>query len=76
MTTRAITFADRWLKEHADEALDGPVSASELADRLIADAENEGIPADEMDADVGSRFGSVFELVYAAVEYNRVEDMG
>ena len=76
MSTRAIKFANRWLKEHVDDAPGGQVSASELVDRLIADAEKEGIPAEEIDAEVGSGFGSVFELVYAALEHKRVAGEG
>jgi hypothetical protein len=64
------------LKEHVDDAPDGLVSASELADRRVAHAEKEGIPAEEIDAEVGSGFGSVFELVYAALEHKRVEGEG
>ena len=76
MTTRAMEFAGRWLKEHVHDAPKGPISASELADLLLADAAQAGIPADEVEGDLGTVFGSVLEMVYAALEYKRVEGEG
>ena len=69
MRPTARRFTELWLNKHVDGAPAGPISASELADRVIAAAIKEGIPADELEDDTGG----VFELVFAALEHKRSE---
>jgi hypothetical protein len=64
-----MRFAEQWLQENVEDAPAGPVPASDLADRLIAAAIKDGIPADELEDDTGS----VFELVFAALEHKTSE---
>ena len=69
MRPQASHFAEQWLHEHLNKTPSGPVSARELADQLIAAGQMAGIPADEMEDDIGS----VFDLIFAALEHQRIE---
>jgi hypothetical protein len=56
-------FAELWLDQHIYAAPKGAVSASDLADRLVDAAINEGIPADELEDETDGLFEMVFEAL-------------
>ena len=58
-----------WLiPDNIDAAAPGDqVSVSEMVERLLADAAKAGISVDDMEEDTGS----VFEMVFAALEHRR-----
>ena len=60
MSTRAMKFMHQWLHNNVEEAPAEPVSASELAGQLIAEAGKAGIPLRELEEDTGS----VIEMVF------------
>ena len=64
MRPRAARFADQWLYDNVDNGKDGPVSASDLADQLVAAGANADIPAEEFEDDGDG----VFEMVFAELE--------
>ena len=64
MRPRAARFAEQWLFDNVDHGKGGPVSASELADQLVAAGAKADIPADEFE-DNGD---GVFEMVFAELE--------
>ena len=64
MRPRAARFADQWLYDNVDNGKGGPVSASELADQLVAAGAKADIPAEEFEDDGDG----VFEIVFAELE--------
>ena len=64
MRPRAARFADQWLYDNVDNGKGGPVSASELADQVVAAGAKGGIPAEEFEDDGNG----VFEMVFAELE--------
>ena len=64
MKPQAQQFAERWLAEHVIDQPSTPISASDLADRLVADGAKAGIAATDFDGDgIG-----IFEMVFSALE--------
>lgn len=69
MSQRAIEFANRWVHENVNPngygPEDGPnVEAIEGTERLIAAAEEAGIPREELEEDLGD----ISDFVHAAYE--------
>jgi hypothetical protein len=70
MSTRAMKFMHQWLHDKVDEAPTAPLSASDLADQLIAEAGRAGIPVAELEEDAGS----VVEMVFMAIDHRLQAD--
>lgn len=69
MTERAVNFANHWTHEHVNAngygPEDGPnVEAIEATDRFIDDAEEAGIPRDELE----NALGDLSDYIHAAFE--------
>ena len=60
MTKQGVEFLDRWIVEHVTEgirkAVDGDAASLsvELAERLIADAEQAGLAFDDLEPELGA----------------------
>lgn len=66
MSTRGVNFLDKWMAEHLPNAMtDDPVAISDLADEAMKAADKEGIPADEINEEVGS----VPEVIFDAMQH-------
>ena len=64
MRPRAARFADQWLFDNVDNGKAGPVSASDLADQLVAAGAKADIAPEEFEDDGDG----VFEMVFAELE--------
>ena len=68
MTAHGFSFLHGWIHDNIDEAApEDQVSVSEMVERLLADAAKVGISVDDIEEDAGS----VFEMVFAAIEHRR-----
>jgi hypothetical protein len=66
MSTRGVDFLDKWMAENLpEEVRDDPVAISDLADRAMKAAENEGIKPQEISEEVPS----VFEVIAEAMDH-------
>lgn len=66
MSTRGVNFLDRWMAEHLPEAgTDDPAAISDLTDRAMEAADQEGIEVSEIYEEVGS----VFEVIAEAMQH-------
>jgi hypothetical protein len=64
MSTRSINFLDKWMADHLPNAMtDDPVAISGLADEAMRAADKAGIPAAEINEEVGSVLEAIFDAM-------------
>jgi len=64
MSTRGINFLDQWMAEHLPNAMtDDPAAICDLVGQVMKAAKREGIDPDEVNEEVGSIFGVIFDAM-------------
>jgi hypothetical protein len=64
MSTRGITFLDKWIADNLPEtAAADVVSVDNLTNRLIADAKAAGIKRGEIDEEVDSLYRTILDAI-------------
>ncbi|RUU05708.1 DUF768 domain-containing protein [Mesorhizobium sp. USDA-HM6] len=64
MSTRGINFLDKWMAEHLPNAMtDDPAAICDLVGQVMKAAKREGIDPDEINQEVDSIFGVIFDAM-------------
>lgn len=64
MSTRGVNFFDKWLSENLpDDPTGDPVVISDLADKAMKAADQAGIPASDIEDEIGSVFEAIFDAM-------------